>query len=608
MEQRSKRTWWLGIAVLASLAVVAWLVGSLVTRAQPERDAEERATSSTTRASERAELASDAQLAVERREVEQPRDDRVPETSGPLAGAATPVTDTRPPTPFGLIAIEGRFETSEGKGITVPRAHVELRGEDDVVHAADVANAESVTFADLHPGRWSVRVEAEGFVHREQTLDVLAPDGTGRRSGSEHRVRASAESDARTTVSERLVLWPDGWIAVIVETPDGRPFAELATELGADPMQLFVGAFGARARDEAPTDADDAPSASFLVEFHPPPKYKTWEVVRACVGSLELHERPTRWPIWIGLEVYGRVHAWAPLELGAREIRFVIDRDALDARFASVRLRALDATTRAPIAGARVTLRADRSANRRPDLTGVPTRDDGRVELVHVVPGRYELLVERGEAQHQAMLELRAGERRDAGDVLVADGRGVDVRVVDESGKPVEAYIEIGTLRANVRSNELYPPMIRHQSGKDGRVRLPLPTEVSIARASKDLGRSNGASSTQEVRGARSADVLIDPRALPSGPIELVIERDVRVRVEGSRADGARIEVLDELDVVVARATSERPSVLDAELVPGRYRARTIDADGVAGPGTRFEVERAAVDASSTPPLVVRVD
>jgi len=60
----------------------------------------------------------------------------------------------------------------------------------------------------------------------------------------------------------------------------------------------------------------------------------------------------------------------------------------------------------------------------------------------------------------------------------------------------------------------------------------------------------------------------------------------VKVRVTTSRRNAARIEVLDELDLVVARSIEGRPRELDVELVPGRYRARTVAPDGTAS----FEV------------------
>jgi hypothetical protein len=62
----------------------------------------------------------------------------------------------------------------------------------------------------------------------------------------------------------------------------------------------------------------------------------------------------------------------------------------------------------------------------------------------------------------------------------------------------------------------------------------------------------------------------------------------VNVHVVTRRIDLARIEILDELDVIVARSVRDTEKILDADLVPGRYRARTITPAGVAGLAVPF--------------------
>ena len=110
-----------------------------------------------------------------------------------------------------------------------------------------------------------------------------------------------------------------------------------------------------------------------------------------------------------------------------------------------------------------------------------------------------------------------------------------------------------------------------------------MPSEPAIVRAAIEGGRSFDAKSSQEVRGVRSANALVDPRSLPQKPLHLVLKKPVRVRFTTKRGDNVRIEVLDELDVVVAHSAKETDKTLDAELVPGRYRARAITPDGTAG-------------------------
>jgi hypothetical protein len=61
-------------------------------------------------------------------------------------------------------------------------------------------------------------------------------------------------------IEERLYLWPRDWVAIVVRTSDGRPFTELARELGLEPKSLFVGRFLDSARD-ATRRATAAPRA-----------------------------------------------------------------------------------------------------------------------------------------------------------------------------------------------------------------------------------------------------------------------------------------------------------------------------------------------------------
>src|SRR5439155_22467964 len=132
-------------------------------------------------------------------------------------------------------------------------------------------------------------------------------------------------------------------------------------------------------------------------------------------------------------------------------------------------LRVVDEGSRAPVAQALVTLRADNSAHRRAGLTDVPTHGDGQVELVHVVPGRYELTVARGESQHQEMIELHPKERRDLGDIALGMAAGLDVLVVDERGNPAQAWLEIGAYGKDARNGDLYPQMLHHATeARDG--------------------------------------------------------------------------------------------------------------------------------------------
>jgi hypothetical protein len=197
--------------------------------------------------------------------------------------------------------------------------------------------------------------------------------------------------------------------------------------------------------------------------------------------------------------------------------------------------------------------------------------------FARIVPGRYELMVERGEAQHQEYIELARGERRDLGRIELGAGAGIDLLVVDEVGEPASATIEVGSYAPGLRPIEMYPQMIRHGSNRSGEARVPSRAGLMVVRAAAEMGRSNAPSNVQEVQGRRSPHVVVDPRSLPSAPIRLVLTDPVRVTLSTTLADATRIDMLDSAEVVIARKSNAREVSLEA--LPGPHRARIYSAD-----------------------------
>ncbi|HVS19966.1 MAG TPA: carboxypeptidase-like regulatory domain-containing protein, partial [Planctomycetota bacterium] len=265
--------------------------------------------------------------------------------------------------------------------------------------------------------------------------------------------------------------------------------------------------------------------------------------------------------------------AWEHLPAGAETIEFTLRAGDLDARFARLGLRVVDSGG-APIAGARVTLKADTSAHRRAEQMRVASGADGRVEFERVVPGEYELLVETDSALGQERLALAAGERREVGDVVLTDGRPIQVRVVDEDGQPALAWIEVAPLREGGRADDLYPPNLHRHTDGQGRFELQLPSTLSIVRATR-MDPARGPPT-----GDRSYDVLVDPQRAPPGELALVVARARRVEVTTADPLAARAELIDVHGVVVAegRVAVGRPARLDVP--PGRYTARLLDGEG----------------------------
>jgi hypothetical protein len=82
--------------------------------------------------------------------------------------------------------------------------------------------------------------------------------------------------------------------------------------------------------------------------------------------------------------------------------------------------------------------------------------------------------------------------------------------------------------------------------------------------------------------------------------LRLVLRTPIPVEVQTARPEGARFELLDELELVVARSPQTDALKLNIELIPGRYRARARDANGNLNREIPFEVV--------AKPLQVQVD
>lgn len=514
----------------------------------------------------------------------------VPESSGaPAPTTVAPVepdheatrrradeADTKTSTPTASASVDPRtayvlqvlFVRPDGAPFVVEDALVRVVDRAGHVREVRVTHAKYAVLEGLAAGPWVLDVEGAAFEHDTQRIEAGVDPGA-----------QSRDPGARggTVLRERALLRPTRWFRVVVERTGGGSLEDLAAELGIEPRRLFYGAFGVVASLEAPAGprAPGAPDPSLAV-FHPPPNYTTWKLEDGACGSLHARRDP---PFWARLDLFGVPLAWTHVGPAAEAITFSLEVAELEARFAALALRVVDAGTGAPVVDARVTLRADVAPHRRKEQENRPTRDDGRIELVRIVPGRYELSIARGESQDQRMIELGAGEHRDLGDVPVAASAGFDVLVVDARGQPAEAWVEIGPYAKDTRTYRIFPQMLRHRSSSDGRLRLPMPSGPAIVRAALDQGRSNREASVQELQeGARSAILHVDPRTAPTAPLRLVLLEPVAVRIQTARDDVARIDVLDELDVVVARGTGVRD--VEVRLVEGRYRVRAHDAAG----------------------------
>ena len=453
-----------------------------------------------------------------------------------------------------------RFVGPDGSSLHVAQAELVLESDGLPPRREMVRDAKFHRLSSVPAVKARLSVTAAGFRHLARELDLQRAELTRKRG----------------EIVERIYLWPTEWIAIRVLTPENEPFEELSAALGLDSKHLFVDAFEARAcldpsSAESWQQAEEDPR---LATWHKPHLYQSWSLPGGCVGSLQILCTP-RPPLWVGLRVLGEPLGVELLSPGQQEVVFRLNAQSLRGRLARLELRAVDAASRLPLPEARLTLKADTSAHRRPDQADVRATADGRLVLEHIVPGRYELYLTHGEVAHQQRIELAAGERIDLGDVLLGSASAVLVRTVDKNGAPTSAFIEVAPYVREASAEELYPPNLWRLA--QGDYRLPMPTVVSIVRARG--WDAHGHHTT----GALSLGVLLDPAHPPAGALELVVMDPHMVRFGALPVAAVALQVLDELELVVAsRATTDRvgEELRGIELIPGRYRARLRAQDG----------------------------
>lgn len=123
------------------------------------------------------------------------------------------------------------------------------------------------------------------------------------------------------------------------------------------------------------------------------------------------------------------------VERGERVVEFEIDATSWLAKMATVRARFIDATTRAPLAGAMVMV--DGAASRMCKLS-----DAGVLELKACELGWIDFLVTSG-AYEFGQNRVRIGPGfNDVGDIAIAQAQFIAGRVIDEHGKGVEIGVD----------------------------------------------------------------------------------------------------------------------------------------------------------------------
>ena len=470
------------------------------------------------------------------------------------------------PTQQQTFNLVGALVLPDHSEVEVGFVRAELREEGGEVHLFEGTDTRTISFPGVQFGRSELLVEASGYRHERSDLDLYA-----------HDVDMPTSSSATPSISERVVLWPETWIPVVVLTPDGKPFRSIADDLGWEAENLFMHAFEARASRTLAVSGDPLPPTDEeLATWRPAPGYhhggyQNIELPGSVAGSLELHVDP---PLWIGLWVHGQVHEGRVLRVGDRRVAFSVDLEALERGMASLQFQLVDRESGAPVTDAVATLSADIFAHRRADLSEQAPDAEGRMRFARVIPGQYELTILREGQAVQRRFELESGEVKDLGVIQVASGPGLQVRVVDREGADAWAWVGIGPYRPGADVGVLYPPDLERPTDEDGRYELPVPDRQSILRVRRYGGYHN----------TGSRNYLIDPEDLPAELVVLVEERvGMRVDPRTPWVAGQRVEFVDDLDLIVGVASGEGNEELDVDLVPGSYSARRWAGETLVG-------------------------
>jgi len=381
------------------------------------------------------------------------------------------------------------------------------------------------------------------------------------------RVAVEAQSLLRANVVHAGL--PSGVTAVVVLAHDGRSLVDLAAERGHDPLHLFGNVFRFAVSVDDPNDAafehDFDDTLAELVR----PAVRRFELTPDVVATLDI--KSTR-ALHVGIALYGMPIGWNLVSRGSRETVFVLPAGALERGLSALSLRPVVVENGPPARDARVTLRAEHSALRRPNQERVAPDHDGLVEFTDVVPGVYELLVETAHCQWNERVVLLAGQRRDLGEVVMIAGPPIEVRTLAADGTTIVAWIEIAPFDSSIALERLFPAGVTLRS-RDGAYRLLAPSRPIIVRA-RVVGEYNA--DTQQV----SPAVVLDPRLGLPTTLELRLEAPVRFHVESRNSAVAKVHVRDAAGLLLE--LREPSNGIDASpgLPPGTYTAELVDANG----------------------------
>jgi RNA polymerase sigma-70 factor (ECF subfamily) len=321
----------------------------------------------------------------------------------------------------GGLFCQGEIRSSAGG--KVESARVRFRDETRVLVATDERAAGWYAVSGLSPGHYTVETEAERYRKRTFEVDLDGLKNPGRFD---------------------LTLDPTAFVQVRFVDENGKlvRMGGIARQLEQE-LGLSVVATSGKPPAQLP------PSASGHIwfgighwysganaSFHPLPF-----VEPGSSGALEISGDL---PCFVSLVVRGRVLASQLVAHAGEVVEFPVDLPALQKERASVRLRFVDVHTKTPVADLPVQLgpswRSGRNTNT--DADGLVNFEDQPL-----IPLR---LVYRG---IERRVELHAGEN-DMLTIEVPALRKLRVRIIDESGKPIEGVVSWIPIATNLSAEE----------------------------------------------------------------------------------------------------------------------------------------------------------
>ncbi len=450
-----------------------------------------------------------------------------------------------------ILDATGRPASSKAStGTNWVRAYDELGCEHEGVVGGDIYRID-----ELAPGRYWVAARVEGYrpAHREVEI-ALAEE---------------AELD--------LVVAPSVRLAVRVLTPDGQPHPDVVAGKALflvpvpTPEPLSGWYFGVRGSIRSPHG-----------EGRFQDTYDRRE--EGLIGFLELDGDL---PVYVNLCLLQWVLATELVPAGSEEVAFLVDPEGLQSQLATLRVRALDASTGEVVTHAGVMLRTSSfGMHRALDESGV-------TEFADISPGEYDLTVScetYGWEQRDVLVEPGVVTEVD---VELGASTKIEGRVVDGTGRAVGdpneedfgddfASIYLGRLDPTTHEVDLDETM-RYGVDAEGRFSLPVSRDLHLLRAT----------------GGKwvSGNVLVDARQGSIDGLEIVVHPpvDVVLRIESGTWQGARFRVLDENGIEAEHGRFRGPVPRRLALAPGTYRLLVSDPSGATLFETAFVATREPV-------------